>query len=102
MKRSIIHVKSDMQVVLQGEARNLGSHLDRNRIAYQTVSQPGPMTLRVAASDWQSIRAIATELGYGRPDFVGEPETVGVDPFKGYWLLQAAEAQRVARPRVGS
>jgi hypothetical protein len=94
MKRSTIHVKSAMQVVLQGEACNLGNHLDRNRIAYETLSQPGPMTLRVAAADWQSIRAIATALGYRRPEFVGEPETVGVDPFHGYWLLQAAEAQR--------
>ncbi len=94
MKRSTTHVKSGMQVVLQGEARKLGNHLDRNRIAYETLSQPGPMTLRVAAADWQSIRAIATALGYGRPDFVGEPETVGVDPFKGYWMLQAAEAHR--------
>jgi hypothetical protein len=83
-----------MQVVLQGEACKLVSHLDRNRITYKTLSQPGPLTLRVAATDWQSIRAIATALGYGRPDFVGEPETEGVDPFQGYWLLQAAEARR--------
>jgi hypothetical protein len=94
MTRSTTDVKLAMQVVLQGEACELGDHLDRNHIAYVTLSQPGPTTLRVAAADWQSIRTIATALGYGRPEFVGEPETVGVDPFQGYWVLQAAEAHR--------
>ncbi len=81
MARSTVRSKPTLQIVLQGEARHLRHALDLSHLAYDILDQPGPMTLRVAASDWHPIRALATERGYTRPDFFCQSDTIGKDPF---------------------
>jgi hypothetical protein len=56
------------------------------------------MTMRVAVTDWQHVREIASALGYARPDFFSQSDAVGQDPFKGFWLLQMAAANQQEAP----
>ncbi len=86
MARRVIPSTPTMQLVLRGEACQIRERLDRSRIAYEVLDQPGPLTMRVAAADWHPIRAIATERGYSRPDFFAQTDAGGKDPFRLYWL----------------
>jgi len=89
-----------MQIVLQGEACQLVHQLDQNHIVYETLDQPGPMALRVATANWSFIRAMAEALGFDRPDFYGQSEGVGGDPFNGCWPMQARVAPGLKKSGV--
>jgi len=88
--RSSSRSKPTLQLVLQGEARQLGHRLDLSHIAYEVLDQPGPMAMRVAVADWGPIRAIAAEHGYVRPDFFCQTDAIEKDPFSAYWLFNRA------------
>jgi hypothetical protein len=88
MAHSITRVKRSVQIVVQGAARKLEEQLKASRIGFQILDQPGPMTLRVGVADWASIRAIAAEHGYERPDFYAQPDVTQKDTFRDHLLRQ--------------
>ena len=94
MVRSTVRSKPTLQLVLQGEARELTKRLDLGHIAYEVLDLPGPMVLRIAAADWPPIRAIAAECGYTRPEFFCQSDEHARDPFSLYWLRRMPAVPR--------
>lgn len=90
--RSTVRSTPTLQLVLQGEARQLTKRLDLDHIGYEVLEQPGPLTMRVAVTDWQRIRAIAAEYGYTRPAMYAQADPQGKDPFALYWFWRTPAA----------
>jgi hypothetical protein len=88
MARPTVRSKPVLQVVLQGEARQLRQGLDLSNIAYEVLDQPGPLILRVAVADWRPICVLAAERGYTRPNFFSQSDAIGNDAFSRHWLQQ--------------
>ena len=90
--RSTVRSKPTLQLVLQGEARQLTKRLDLGHIGYEVLDQAGPLTMRIAVTDWRRIRAIAGECGYTRPVVYAQADSQGQDPFALYWFWHTPAA----------